>query len=174
MTNTNSWELRNTSWARIKYGFPIFKIFKKSFHNSISNRSYCVLLAAPPKCVMRLENTFCCFPSPQQRTAAQWWRLAARRRQPEAAAAPCMASYIAVHRKTLCSPIFVLFSSHIIIFRWQALQFGFVPSQPSCQSRILYATNTTNQPFAYSPQRPVWEFNSWWFWAIRVWPLMLW
>ena len=99
---------------------------------------------------------------------------AARRRQPEAAAAaPCMASYIAVHRKTLCSPIFVLFSSHIIIFRWQALQFGFVPSQPSCQSRILYATNTTNQPFAYSPQRPVWEFNSWWFWAIRVWPRRL-
>ena len=109
----------------------------------------------PAKCVMRLENTFCCFPSPQQRTAAaapsQWRRTAAalrRRRQPEAAAAPCMASYIAVHRKTLCSPIFVFFSSHIIIFRWQALQFGFVPSQPSCQSRILYASNTTNQPFA--------------------------
>ena len=125
----------------------------KSFHCSYFIDPTVFLLAAPPKCVMRLENTFCCFPSPQQRTAAaaQWWRRKAalrRRRQPEAAAAPCMASYIAVHRKTLCSPIFVFFSSHIIIFRWQALQFGFVPSQPSCQSRILYATNTSNQPFA--------------------------
>ena len=114
---------------------PTILVRKLFFSNGITFHKnfmfYCGLLAAPPKCVMRLENTFCCFPSPQQR------------RRPAAAAAPCMASQ---HRKTLCSPIFV-FSSHIIIFRWQALQFGFVPSQPSCQSNIICYEH--NQPTIY-------------------------
>lgn len=114
-------------------------------------RSYCVLACCPTKVRDAVGEYILLFSITTTANGGGGGAVVAalrRRRQPEAAAAPCMASYIAVHRKTLCSPIFVFFSSHIIIFRWQALQFGFVPSQPSCQSRILYATNTTNQPFA--------------------------
>ena len=64
---------------------PTILVRKLFFSNGITfHRNfmfYCGLLAAPPKCVMRLENTFCCFPSPQQRRRYDGERRRQRRRR---------------------------------------------------------------------------------------------
>ena len=122
-------------------------------------RSTVCLLCCPTKVRDAVGEYILLFSITTTATAV-WWRTTTaatppRRRRPEAAA-PCMASQLQ-HRKTLCSPIFV-FSSHIIIFRWQALQFGFVPSQPSCQSNIICYEH--NQPFDRANQRMLYRGSS--------------